>query len=492
MNIGELFVSLGFDVDEEKLKNFNKDIREGVDGLVKISVAAGGAVTALNVFIGAQADSAIRLRNLNAELGLTPSLVQGIAAAMHQANPAESIDQATESIARFSSVVKQQIAAGGGPSGALAQLLGNAWHPGMSEEEMLPAIAANKQRLITEWGGGAYGKARFADLLGQVGLGGQNTRFFDLSQHQMQAAIDTYSTTKKVNENLEHFAEAQANLTNAMNKFSFDLAGELSPTLTNAVNAFAAALLKLDTFNQSHPGAGTHELAAAAGVTGVVARIFGASVASKLPLIGGAASGLGGAGILAGMASIPWLAGDIGEYIGEQLRGPRPNSANKAESMKFWMSQGYTQAQAAGLVANEEAESSFNPTKVGDGGRAVGSFQWHPDRAAAILKSTGIDVRSASHIDQLRAAAWEMVSSGVAGKLMQTKSARDSGALVSRLFERPRGGDEEASRRGEMAANITQNIYTNAPLDVTLSEVNRANQASLNAAYSTTNLGPNH
>ncbi|WP_422930143.1 phage tail tip lysozyme [Singulisphaera sp. PoT] len=123
-------------------------------------------------------------------------------------------------------------------------------------------------------------------------------------------------------------------------------------------------------------------------------------------------------------------------------------------AMDFWMSQGYTRSQAAGIVANEMRESGGNPDAVGDGGKARGLYQWHPDRADAILRGTGIDVRSASAADQRRAAAWELQQTGLADRLKQIDDPDAAAAFVSQRFERPANGGYEAMIRGKSALEI--------------------------------------
>ena len=141
--------------------------------------------------------------------------------------------------------------------------------------------------------------------------------------------------------------------------------------------------------------------------------------------------------------------------IGSAPSAAPQSSGSKAENEKqsydFWRSQGFTSAQASGLVANEKRESNFDPNATGDNGQAKGIFQWHGDRRAAILAATGIDVSNASHADQLKAAAWELQNRGDSDKLRGMTSSFDSGALISRIFERPAYGFAESQIRGMMA-----------------------------------------
>lgn len=127
--------------------------------------------------------------------------------------------------------------------------------------------------------------------------------------------------------------------------------------------------------------------------------------------------------------------------------------SNKNDSIAFWLRNGYSPAQAAALVANEQRESNFNSSAVGDGGRARGIFQWHPDRQSAILKGTGIDVRSASHDDQLKAALWELnhTESRANDLLRRSNDASDAAGVLSRYGLRPADANGEAAVRGNLA-----------------------------------------
>lgn len=122
-----------------------------------------------------------------------------------------------------------------------------------------------------------------------------------------------------------------------------------------------------------------------------------------------------------------------------------------SESMKFWLSQGYSRAQAAALVANEQRESNFNPSAIGDNGQAKGIFQWHPDRRQRILASTGIDIDKAGHADQLKAAAWELQNMGISAALRAQATPEGAADLLTRKFERPANTAYESMLRSQMA-----------------------------------------
>ena len=63
--------------------------------------------------------------------------------------------------------------------------------------------------------------------------------------------------------------------------------------------------------------------------------------------------------------------------------------AKRDEAMQYFMSQGWTKEQAAGIVGNIQKESMFNYKALGDNGKAFGLAQWHPDRQANFKKAYG-------------------------------------------------------------------------------------------------------
>ncbi len=59
---------------------------------------------------------------------------------------------------------------------------------------------------------------------------------------------------------------------------------------------------------------------------------------------------------------------------------------------EFWRAAGLTPAQAAGLLAQADAESSLDPKAVGDRDQAFGIDQWHAARVDAIRNGCGVDL----------------------------------------------------------------------------------------------------
>ena len=149
--------------------------------------------------------------------------------------------------------------------------------------------------------------------------------------------------------------------------------------------------------------------------------------------------------------------------------------AVRRESYQFWTSKGYTPAQASGLVANEERESGFNPHAVGDHGQAMGPFQHHADRRELIKQGTGIDIATASHLDQLKAAEWELNQRGDSDRLKNTQTPQEAAAVVTKYFERPANAGIESIVRGNIAARYYEGFLREAKQGINAADTSPLN-----------------
>jgi len=131
-------------------------------------------------------------------------------------------------------------------------------------------------------------------------------------------------------------------------------------------------------------------------------------------------------------------------------------------AMDYFIGQGWTAAQAAGIVANLQAESALRPDAVGDGGQAYGMGQWHPDRQANFHTFIGRAIRGSTADQQLQFVQHELggTEARAGQRLRDTDSAFDAGASMSRNYERPADRDGEAAARGHRAQQIFSN-YNN-------------------------------
>jgi hypothetical protein len=128
-----------------------------------------------------------------------------------------------------------------------------------------------------------------------------------------------------------------------------------------------------------------------------------------------------------------------------------------ADIERYFIAQGWTPEQAAGIAANLMAESSGKNNLVGDHGTAYGLAQWHPSRQADFRAQYGHDIQHSTSAEQLAFIQYELTKGnykGVGDSLKGTKTAQAAGDLISRQYERPKDTAGEAMRRGNAAAML--------------------------------------
>lgn len=150
-------------------------------------------------------------------------------------------------------------------------------------------------------------------------------------------------------------------------------------------------------------------------------------------------------------------------------------------AVQHFMKSGWTRQQAIGIVANLDQESSLDPTAIGDGGKAVGVAQWHPDRQAEFKKWKGKDIRQSTLEDQLDFVNYELSQGkerSAGDKLRGTSSASEAASIVSKYYERPADREGEATRRGakaeQMAAQDNRQFHFHGADETMVKRVIRA------------------
>lgn len=143
---------------------------------------------------------------------------------------------------------------------------------------------------------------------------------------------------------------------------------------------------------------------------------------------------------------------DIAATSATTLAGSSGNA--KADYvMKELIANGASVAGACGVLANIQAESNFNTQpNTGDGGKASGICQWHPDRWANLVKHcqskglspTSIEGQTSFLISELKQYpnVWTAVRTG-SGK----QGARDAAYLMCTQFERPANATSKGKQR---------------------------------------------
>lgn len=152
-------------------------------------------------------------------------------------------------------------------------------------------------------------------------------------------------------------------------------------------------------------------------------------------------------------------AGEAGTRWGNVFGRSMPNmSASKAQTdavLKYFKDQGWTDQQAAGIVAGLTRESNLRTDASGDNGTAYGLGQWHADRQRLFEQLTGHSIRSASLQEQLAFTQWELThTEAKAGARLRAARTPDEAGRAFTGFERPADMAGEAALRGGWAEKL--------------------------------------
>ncbi len=164
--------------------------------------------------------------------------------------------------------------------------------------------------------------------------------------------------------------------------------------------------------------------------------------------------------------------GPVGPGIAPSTGGPASTSApsggakvrpmGQTESdVSYLMGLGWSREQAIGIAANIHHESGGRLNATGDGGRAFGLAQWHPDRQRAFRLWAGHDIRQSTRAEQLAFIDYELRqgSEQAAGRaLKRARTPGQAAAIVSARYERPAGGYFEARKRAASAERMAKTI----------------------------------
>ena len=139
--------------------------------------------------------------------------------------------------------------------------------------------------------------------------------------------------------------------------------------------------------------------------------------------------------------------------------GAGSRSEKVDQAISFFQGQGWTRAQAIGIVANLDAESGMNEgvNQIG-GGPGYGLAQWEGPRQADFKAWAGHDIHGSSFSEQLRFVQYELTHSnaGAGNALKGASTPGEAASIVCRLYERPADSAGEAVRRAQRAEDIAR------------------------------------
>lgn len=145
---------------------------------------------------------------------------------------------------------------------------------------------------------------------------------------------------------------------------------------------------------------------------------------------------------------------DLGQTPTEQARIDR--------AMTFFMEQGWSRAQAAGIVGNLWAESRVKHDQAQHGGGpGYGLAQWEGPRQASFAQWAGHDIHDSTMQEQLEFIQWELTNTerGAGNALRDATTVDQAARIVMTQYERP-ADQSEGAQRGRAA--VAQDIHASA------------------------------
>lgn len=132
--------------------------------------------------------------------------------------------------------------------------------------------------------------------------------------------------------------------------------------------------------------------------------------------------------------------GELDQEFNQNRSVKQDLQGNKKRAMEFFQSKGLNAHQAAGIVGNLIVESSLNTTIKGDGGKAFGLAQWHPDRQKGLKLLAQKRNTDISDFDTQLEYVWEELNSGyktALNKIMNSKNTKEATTAFMKHYEQP-------------------------------------------------------
>lgn len=462
----EYLIQLGFKVDENGWKGFNEKVARSSENVLKLGATTVAVATQIGVAVEKVARTYEELYYVSQRTGGTITGLKAQEFGFRQIG--STAEAARGSVEGFAAAIRQNPGIRGMFEGM-----------GIDTSDSQKAIGQLVDKLKGQFGEGGYFIAQRYAAMG--GLDEQTFRQIWMNREKLRGQEEASAARQRAaGIDTEKFARDSVRYGDTL-RVTQDKWGLLIDRVVMGWLPAAQKTVELggeiaDVFTRVDKATGgwagtAASLALALGsvkvaLVPIMAILRALGLVSAAGAAGGASLGLGGLamrflGPVGAFAAGLGLGGQAN--AGETpLRGgahPSDMSAggNRASMMSFYQSKGWTSEQSAGIVANIQKESNFNPRAVGDGGKAYGLAQWHPDRQANFARWAGKSIRDASLQEQMDFIHYEMTqgTEQLAGRALKgTKTARDAGSVVSRMYERPADVFGAASARGSLAETI--------------------------------------
>lgn len=275
----------------------------------------------------------------------------------------------------------------------------------------------------------------------------------------IQKFIDWSKDNKAVDETMNQIAEAAKQVGEWIKNIKIEDIKKDFQTLKDVAEGVAIAFVALKAISFTRWSVGLvsditkviTSLTSLGKATGAAEAVAGGGTLATAAVVGGAAVAAG-YGVYKGVSEVHHdFFTDKGVMEGRQAKmkdsmyganryGTLEKNQKQYEAMNYLVKKkGYTPEQAAATVAQARQEGGFNTQAIGDGGAAIGTFQWHGDRQKVIEKQFGKSIDKMSLEEQLDAYDWEMKNTEKAAGKELFGSKNLSQAVRGGLdYERPK------------------------------------------------------
>lgn len=166
--VGDLFIALGFQVDDKKLKDFNDNIKGGTLALTAMSGVAAGAVYAINQFTSSSVDASVKLNNLHQQTGTATEEVQRFYNVAGRLNSEVTLDDTIGAFTKLSDAIAEA-KLGKGPTGE-AGMLGIDNLAQQTPLNIIRQLRENFKNNVAAWGNGTDERT-IQQLMQSLGIG---------------------------------------------------------------------------------------------------------------------------------------------------------------------------------------------------------------------------------------------------------------------------------------------------------------------------------
>jgi hypothetical protein len=251
--IGELFIKLGFDVDDKKLKSFDDGIKSVRNEMAKLAAGAAVAVYAVNRFVNDSVNDAIKLQKFRTETGYATEDLERFYNVARSLDQTVTLDDVIGAFRQLSDVISSA-QWGELPGGAL--FLGIPDIRSASPAEIINKVRANRDKVLYGIAQGDVGK--FRQLVEEVGLGDVFAAIMADEQTYDDLFKSAIPTTKEQQEAILQLARAYSDFNYEFATFKREMTTEIAPYIIPIIQQ-AIPLLREFVLNISAVGNALNE-----------------------------------------------------------------------------------------------------------------------------------------------------------------------------------------------------------------------------------------